>query len=178
MLYKIFCLIPGGGAAFAVNIDETKTVDHSKDAIKAKKMHDFAAFDANKLTLYKIDVGGSNKEEYIKKVKHVAWLNPVHKLTKAFGGNVPLEATSHILVQPPKGESCTRAGLNGMLIPHSPNSPISLLHSVDNVTKRARLDSDISECDTNSFPWCSRSLNIAFSPFAVVDYTEITSDIS
>jgi hypothetical protein len=102
-------MIPGGNAAFPVDIEETRTVDHLKKEIKTEKKEEFNALDADALNLYKINVDGSN-EDYIERVNRLALdlsslktLDPLKKLSKVFEGTSPPEETIHILVQPPKG---------------------------------------------------------------------------
>ncbi|EEY65447.1 Crinkler (CRN) family protein [Phytophthora infestans T30-4] len=52
-MVKLFCSIVGvAGSAFSVEVDEGKTVDDLKEAIKAKKANDFKEVDADKLQLF------------------------------------------------------------------------------------------------------------------------------
>ena len=112
MSYRVFCIIPGDGPAFLVDINETLTVDHLKTYIKAVKGHTLATIDAAVLTLYQINVDRSNKEKYIEEVKCLAKnlknlksLNVVSLLADVFMPPGPPPQRVHILVQPPKGVS-------------------------------------------------------------------------
>ena len=55
MQCKMFCMIISSGSTFPVKIDETKTVDHLKDAIK-KKENELRTVDADTLTLYRVEI--------------------------------------------------------------------------------------------------------------------------
>ena len=108
MQYKLFCVIPNGKPAFVVNIDETETVADLKDAIKSKLELSLIAID---LTLYQIDLDGSDEPEYIKEAKRLAEnplnlekLKVVKRLNTIFGSSGPTEENIHILVVLPPGE--------------------------------------------------------------------------
>ena len=91
-----------------VNLDETKTVVALKDAIKATNPNKLAHIGSHQLTLYRIDVDVSDKQEYIEAVKKIAQelhkhteLNALSKLSDVFENMVPLKRTVHILVKLP-----------------------------------------------------------------------------
>jgi translation initiation factor 2 alpha subunit (eIF-2alpha) len=113
MSYTLFCVMIGRTTPFSVEVDETQSVDKLKKAIKKEQAHELGAFDAVALTLYKIKVDGSNKQEYIQKVqaisqdpsKNAEELNPISKLSKCFEKEDLTEPVIRILVQPPQGES-------------------------------------------------------------------------
>lgn len=73
-VYKIFCIIPDGSDAFPVKIskNEDVTVEDLKDKIKNKLPIMLNAFDAHALTLYKINVDGSDMEKAKVTVKALA----------------------------------------------------------------------------------------------------------
>ena len=108
MPYELFCIIPDGRDAFVVDIDETRTVASLKDAIKSKLE---LSLNARNLTLYQIDLDGSDEPEYIKEAKRAAEnlvnfekLKVVKRLNTIFGSSGPTEGNIHILVVLPPGE--------------------------------------------------------------------------
>jgi hypothetical protein len=128
MRYEIFCIIPGGNPAFSVKIDETETVGHLKKEIKAQNGQTLATVDAVALTLYRIEVDGSNEELYIEEVKRLAQdlsilpkLQVVDKLAEVFASSAPNRQKIHILVKPPKGVIgvCVCVGSTHASIDHS-----------------------------------------------------------
>ncbi len=106
---RSLCIIPGG-TLFSVNIDEKILVDELKE-IKKAKAPELDTLAANALTLYQINVDGSDEREYIEQVKVLAQdlstlnkLKPIDSLDKVFPWG-PLERKIQILVEVPKGES-------------------------------------------------------------------------
>ncbi|KAF9944228.1 hypothetical protein BGZ70_004893, partial [Mortierella alpina] len=53
---SLFCLVDGEATPFSVEVDRTKTVDHLKQLIKAKKTPEFDDFPADKLTLWRVSI--------------------------------------------------------------------------------------------------------------------------
>ena len=91
-----------------VKLDETKTVVALQDAIKSDDPKGLAHIGSHQLTLYRVDVDGSDEQEYIESVKKIAQelhkhteLNPLSKLSDVFENLAPLEMTIHILVKLP-----------------------------------------------------------------------------
>ncbi|KAH7055035.1 hypothetical protein BKA57DRAFT_489829 [Linnemannia elongata] len=53
---SLFCLVDGEATPFSVEVDRTKTIDHLKDLIKAKKTPEFDDIAADKLTLWRVSI--------------------------------------------------------------------------------------------------------------------------
>ncbi|EEY59526.1 Crinkler (CRN) family protein [Phytophthora infestans T30-4] len=123
-MVKLFCCIVGvAGSAFSVEVDEDKTVDDLKEAIKAKKANDFKEADADKLQLFLAKAGGnawlSSLTEDVKKLKKGEKTALVKSLTqeeKELQGEDPLSECLegmdppkvkqiHVLVALPPGTS-------------------------------------------------------------------------
>ena len=115
MSYKIFCILPGGRPAFAVNIKQTETVGDLKVAIQAMNGNELNAIDAVALSLYHINVGALDMQKAIVEVEGIfqdlstsenrEWLNPITTLESIFGASGPPRDKIHILVLVPGGES-------------------------------------------------------------------------
>jgi len=106
--YTIFCTLPGRGSALCVDIEETRTVAHLKDA---ELPNTLATVDSHALSLYHINVDGSDKKAFIEEAKRLAqdlsslkMLNLVDSLEDVFESCAPLRMTVHILVLAPGGE--------------------------------------------------------------------------
>src|SRR5260221_13244265 len=109
----IFCVLVEKATAFPVRFDETQTVDELKEEIKAAVDPKLRSLAANKLTLYRVDIDASNRQEYIEAVKKIAQelhkhtkLHPMFKLSSVFEDldpPVPPRRTVHILVKFPEG---------------------------------------------------------------------------
>jgi Crinkler effector protein N-terminal domain len=111
MPYTILCIITGETTPFSVTIDETQSVGELKDAIKKETEPELNAFDAHTLTLYRIDVNGSNNES-TRELQKISQdpskneeLDPLDKLRDVFKPTGPTHQMIQILVQPPGGES-------------------------------------------------------------------------
>jgi len=109
-MYTIWCIVVGETTPFSVEIDETKSVDALKKAIKKEKKPMFKAFAADRLTLYKINVPfeGSGKhletvQEIYQNLSEQTSLGPWIQLSTIEGEFPP--GMLHILVKPPAGES-------------------------------------------------------------------------
>ncbi|KAI8594762.1 hypothetical protein EDD21DRAFT_392969 [Dissophora ornata] len=98
----LFCVVDGETTPFSVDIDSSKTVDHLKEAIKAKKTNDFSDVDADKLTLWcvAIPVVSVDKRRPIvlDEFDSAAELDPTDDLSDVFG-KVPPKKTIHVIVQ-------------------------------------------------------------------------------
>jgi hypothetical protein len=110
-MYTIFCLLEGRGGPFPVDINETQTVAHLKDAIKTKKSVALADVDADDLTLYHVNLKYVNSDEQarITQVKEALKgsepLGPLRKLSNIKDGFPEDEDLVHIIVQLPPSES-------------------------------------------------------------------------
>ncbi|KAF8905927.1 hypothetical protein BGZ58_006349, partial [Dissophora ornata] len=104
----LFCLVDeeATSQAFSIEIDRTKTVDHLKDLIKAKKTIEFSDVDADKLTLWRVSmpITRDNDEmpillsNFTKGNKEK--LHPADDLSDVFE-ETPPKKTIHIIVQRP-----------------------------------------------------------------------------
>jgi Crinkler effector protein N-terminal domain len=109
----IGCFVIGGITPFSVTIDETQSVDELKGAIKKKKEPELDAFAADRLTLYKVDIDGSDDDKCIEKVQVISQklgdpneaekLHSLSRLSKYFRELSPTEGRIQILVQLPRG---------------------------------------------------------------------------
>ncbi|PVF91303.1 hypothetical protein CPB86DRAFT_361226 [Serendipita vermifera] len=105
-MYTIFCIVKGDNTPFSVEIEPDKTIDRLKKAIKSEKPHRFDGFDADELTLYRIDVTERDQEECIRKVKNrnlssLELLDPRSPLAVLYPCSPP-GWTIHVLVQVPE----------------------------------------------------------------------------
>ncbi|RGB38562.1 hypothetical protein C1646_691975 [Rhizophagus diaphanus] len=104
MSNTLFCLVKGNTTAnaFAVDIDSGKAVSHLKEAIKAKKQNDFAGVDADKLRLWKVEIGGDHLDDPLKNLtlNDNNELSAIKKISKYFT-ELPVEEHIHVLVEPP-----------------------------------------------------------------------------
>ncbi|CAB4435833.1 unnamed protein product [Rhizophagus irregularis] len=71
MSVTLLCLVKGNtlANAFPVHIDSNQLVGDLKEAIKAKKQNDFAGIDADKLKLWKVEIGGDHLDDQLKNLK-------------------------------------------------------------------------------------------------------------
>jgi Crinkler effector protein N-terminal domain len=102
--WTLFCIVINGKSPFPVDIKPDKTVGALKLAIKKQKEHDFAGFDADRLTLYIVNL--PDDDDLAKNVKQPLTIEPftVLKATKQVGAllpNGPTKETVYILVQTP-----------------------------------------------------------------------------
>ena len=107
MLCTIFCILIDENRAFPVDIDNGLTVGHLKSKIKAEKTQALASIQADVLTLYQINVDGSDEDEYITEVKVLAQnlmslkkLSGLQSLKDVFGLSGPPRRRINVLVQP------------------------------------------------------------------------------
>lgn len=83
---QLFCVVDSETVPFPVNIRLDATVGDLKDAIKAKRQHDFNDFDAVRLTLFKLP----EKTE----------MDALSDLSVYFR-TAPKKGRIHVLVRPP-----------------------------------------------------------------------------
>ena len=108
------CLVVGENPyenVFEVDIDNNKTVNRLKDAIKEKKQNDFANVDADKLKLWKVDISLEEENKKLELVNTKINVNikdelggvellPLSKISKHFTSQ-PADEHIHIIVQRP-----------------------------------------------------------------------------
>jgi hypothetical protein len=103
--WKLFCIVVGGNTSFSVKISSDETVDDLKKAIKKEKEHDFAGFDADRLTLFKVDVPALDLSKALEQIPKLdlssATMNPVLKLSRYYS-TTPSEEMIHILIHTPE----------------------------------------------------------------------------
>ncbi|KAF9369335.1 hypothetical protein CPC16_004587 [Podila verticillata] len=103
-LLSLFCLVDGDTTPFSVEVDRTKTVDHLKDHIKAKKAPEFNDIAADKLTLWRVTIPvvppNRRKPIVLTEVKSAAELDPTDDLCDVFEEKPP-KKTIHVIVQRP-----------------------------------------------------------------------------
>ncbi|KAF9119193.1 hypothetical protein BGX30_004020 [Mortierella sp. GBA39] len=110
----LFCLVDGKATsnAFSIEIEQTKTVDHLKDLIKAKKTIDFNDIDAEQLTLWKVAIPDDDEDEEVPILLSAVSTKDRKKLKatrelEEFFTEPPLKKTIHIIVQrPPQVPDC------------------------------------------------------------------------
>ncbi|GBC17659.2 hypothetical protein GLOIN_2v1774909 [Rhizophagus irregularis DAOM 181602=DAOM 197198] len=86
--------------AFPVHIDGNSLVGDLKKAIKAEKQNDFAGIDADKLKLWKVEIGGDHLDDQLKSLKlngsdELSAINEIGDYWK------PPKKHIHVLVEPP-----------------------------------------------------------------------------
>ncbi|UZO07645.1 uncharacterized protein OCT59_027924 [Rhizophagus irregularis] len=98
----VFCLVQGDAIknSFPIDISSHTTVGHLKKAIKDEKQNAFIGIDADKLTLWRVDIVQTkeNQEMIIKEHKGVE-LHSFESVGTHFQ-NVPLSTNIRIIVQP------------------------------------------------------------------------------
>jgi len=125
MRYTIVCVVNGYADTFSVQLDETETVHDLEIAIQA--VHKGVDIDLHYPLLYLMNLNASNWVEEMKlRTQDLGQLVPLDRfeqLKDVFHSSSPHLRTVHILVQPSKGESCTGAELDAMLMPLSHKAP-------------------------------------------------------
>ncbi|KAI9240540.1 MAG: hypothetical protein BYD32DRAFT_151644 [Podila humilis] len=103
-LLSLFCLIDGEATPFSVEIDRTKTVDHLKDLIKAKKANTYSDVDADMLMLWRvsipIDPPNKRKPIVLNEIHSATELDPTDDISDVFEDQPP-KKTIHIIIQRP-----------------------------------------------------------------------------
>jgi Crinkler effector protein N-terminal domain len=101
-MLTINCLVYGDTVerAFAVDIGDGKLVSHLKDEIKKKKEDDFRNTDANKLTLWKVDIPDDDSVALTIIPNDNAIMLPTKKLVKYFTKE-PTDEHIHVIVNSP-----------------------------------------------------------------------------
>jgi len=108
-MYTIWCIVVDETTPFPVKIDETESVDVLKDHIKRKKEKSLEAYDADQLTLYKIDVPFEGSGKHLEAVQEISQnLSEQTSLDRwielsTIEGEFP-QGMLHILIEPPAGE--------------------------------------------------------------------------
>jgi len=102
----LFCLVAGddpNDRTFPVEISKTDTIGKLKKLIKTEKQNDFADIDADKLTLWKVDISldALNKFDTATTLKaRGEKLSPMRKIAKVFPDSVEEEHLHIIVVRP------------------------------------------------------------------------------
>jgi len=101
------CFVVGEDKAFIIETDSIKTISQLRDTIKAYKENVFKTFDANQLTLWKVDIPEIKKREInadtniAQKFGAVELKEDFDTIEEHFGTN-PTAKYIHIIVQPPQ----------------------------------------------------------------------------
>ena len=112
--YTLNCLVPGAKDTFSVKIKNDQSVDDLKKVIKKKNEPRFNHFDADELTLYRVEDDKSYDGQ--KRIDELEWssqnLNECTKLndeeqqlSEFFGESAPEGKQYYILVVPPQSKS-------------------------------------------------------------------------
>ena len=128
-MYTIFCILEDEYDPFSIDIDQTWTVHHLKNAIKEKRALDLAEVATNTLRLYHVnfEYNGDDEEGRIKQVNEglqgssdAKPLNAVLRLSKLEKG-FPDEMV-HILIRRPPSESIHSRACDVVTETHPPNN--------------------------------------------------------
>jgi hypothetical protein len=102
--WTVFCIVDNRNNPFSVKIQPDATVGVLKKAIKLEKLPEFDNIDADRLTLFKVDVPALDLGKASEQIDGFDLasmkMNPVLKLSKYYS-DTPSEETIHILVQTP-----------------------------------------------------------------------------
>ena len=105
------CFVIGEDKAFIIGTDKIKTISQLRDTIKAYKENVFKTFDANQLTLWKVDIPFDCENDKLKMLDNAFGTINIEKDLKGekmlpgdeiskYLKNLPTSSI-HILVQPP-----------------------------------------------------------------------------
>jgi hypothetical protein len=104
MSVTLLCLVKGStlANAFPVHIDSNQLVGDLKEAIKAKKQNDFAGVDADRLKLWKVEIGGDHLDNQLKNLKLNCndELSAINEIGDYWTENPPKKSV-HVIVEPP-----------------------------------------------------------------------------
>jgi len=107
-LLSLYCVVDGEASpGFYVEVDQAKTVDHLKKAIKTEKSNDFSDVDANNLTLWLASIPNDGQGSAIKidvLGNETELKNPMTRLSTLFPEG-PDENTSIIVQRPQTGNT-------------------------------------------------------------------------
>ncbi|RGB24980.1 hypothetical protein C1646_821281 [Rhizophagus diaphanus] len=91
MSITLFCLVKGSTTAnaFPVHIDKGQFVGDLKKAIKAEKAPEFDNFPADKLRLWKVEIGGDHLDDPLKNLtlndnNELSAINEIAGITRAY----------------------------------------------------------------------------------------------
>jgi Crinkler effector protein N-terminal domain len=104
----LICIIYGESTPFPVHIDKTLLVDDLKKEIKKQKENDFRNIDADKLTLWNVDISDDD-EAAIRQLALQAdtanetMMRPARKISRYFV-NEPTEEHIHVVIERPPGK--------------------------------------------------------------------------
>ena len=100
------CFVVGEDKAFIIETDRIKTISQLRDTIKAYKENVFKTFDANQVTLWKVDIPIMKKREIntdtniAQKFGAVELKEDFDTIEEHFGTN-PTAKHIHVIVYPP-----------------------------------------------------------------------------
>jgi hypothetical protein len=110
MLVMLLCLVKGNTTtnAFPVHIDKDSLVGDLKDTIKAKKAPEFDHFPADKLKLWKVEIGGDHLNDQLKNLKLNSndKLSAINEIGDYWTKKLPKKSV-HVIVKPPASTSAS-----------------------------------------------------------------------
>jgi hypothetical protein len=114
MSKTVWCFLVGDRTSFSVDIDQTKTVDHLKEAITQKKRQRLADVDPDHLTLYRVEIDNEISRNRTSRINALTLqslslnedvaLDEEGQLSDIFG-KTPEGKKEYILVKLSQGES-------------------------------------------------------------------------
>jgi hypothetical protein len=129
MSNTVWCFLVGERTIFPVDIDQTKTVGHLKEAITQKKRQRLGDVDPDHLTLYRVVIDGSLDQGPLidelnrlsQNLQECTRLKERSQLSEIVG-KTPQGKEEYILVQPPEGESIVSRACSVVLMYPTPLS--------------------------------------------------------
>src|SRR4051794_12986254 len=107
-IVTLFCLVHGDPVerAFEIDISNDKSVSRLKKEIKKQKENDFRNIDADKLTLWKVDISHDDedavKQLALKETDVIKKMSPVSRIGKYYHEE-PAEGLIHVVIERPPG---------------------------------------------------------------------------
>jgi hypothetical protein len=130
MSNTVWCFLVGDTTIFPVDIDQTKTVGHLKEAITQKNRQRLADVDPDHLTLYRVEIDNEISRNKISRINALtlqslslnedAALDEESQLSDIFGKTPGKK--EYILAQPPEGESIVSRACSVVLMYPTPLS--------------------------------------------------------
>ncbi|GBC06602.1 hypothetical protein RclHR1_06950008 [Rhizophagus clarus] len=135
MPITLLCLVKGNTLAnvFSVDIEKDQLVCHLKEFIKAKKQNDFAGVDADKLRLWKVEIGDDHQLRNLNDSDELMAINKIGD----YWTKKPPKRHIHVLIEPPASTARIRKltsleELNGSEFHEPPNKRVKTDDEVNN----------------------------------------------
>ncbi|PKC07234.1 hypothetical protein RhiirA5_418466 [Rhizophagus irregularis] len=159
----VFCLIQGDAIknSFPIDTSSHTTIGHLKKAIKDEKQNAFSGINTDKLTLWKVDIVQTkkNQEMTIKEHKGVE-LHSFESIGTHFQ-EVPLSTNIRIIIQPllpATTDQCTRDTANLGYVPRREGNLGGTLLCPDQLTSNSNEGISLTDNDTSKRPLVVKSL--------------------